>query len=125
MKMRTAINLIEAFLPDDWDLGGAWITDEGNIEPCDHASDRHHSDIALDYFEEYIDTNDDGEHDDYSKDSAQDMAYDAGWIRINTRGKRSISVEWRTKPNIIAKNSLVNYPRAKDPWASKTSLSRP
>ncbi len=101
--------LTEALLPSDWDLGGAWITDNGSVEPCDHASDRHHSDIALEHFGEYIETNDEGEHDEYSKDSAQDAAFDNGWIRINTRGQRSLSVEWRVSPSPVTKAALLRY----------------
>lgn len=91
-----------------WDLGGAWITDAGDILPVDHRHGTHHSDIALDYFGEYIDTNDDDEYDEYSADTAQEIARDQGWIRISEKGNRSLSVEF-TEASDAAKKALINY----------------
>jgi hypothetical protein len=111
--MRRFINLIkESVLPPDWDLGGAWITETGEILPCDHANGIHHSHLAFDAYSDGIDDaeiGDDGDPDDASKDIAYDVAYSEGWIRISTRGTSSFCVEWRRKPQKESIKSLLSY----------------
>ena len=109
--MRKLIDIVtslqESAVSPDWNLGGCWITDSGEIEHCDHGNDIHHSHIALDHFGDESMTDDDGEYDEYSRDTAQEIAYSEGWIRISTRGTSSFSVEWQTTPTAEAQRTLL------------------
>lgn len=111
MNMRDIINLAEGKLPEGWDLGGAWIKDSGELVPVDHANDIHHGRIALAHYADFIEPNDEGEHDKYSEEAARDAAMENGWIRISTRGTRSISVEWDAMPSLVAQRALLSYLR--------------
>ena len=73
-----------------WDLAGGWITDGGEWLPVDHDVDRHHSHVALKYFEDVIKDTDEyyqehGEFDKYSEIYAEQLAQEAGWIRVSTK----------------------------------------
>lgn len=71
---------------------GCWIEPNGSIHSCDHNQDIHHADIALEFFD--IDTNDDGEHDEYSRDAAIEAALDEGWLRVSAIDTMGFSVNW-------------------------------
>lgn len=72
---------------------GCWIEPNGNVHECDHRSDRHHADIALELFD--IETTEDGEYDDYSREDAIEAALDDGWLRISAIDTMGFSMNWR------------------------------
>lgn len=98
--------LLEVNLPAGWDLGGFWITDTGELIPVDHRQDIHHGDISLKHFADDSMRDENGEFDDYSRDMAQDIAYQNGWIRVSTSGNRAFALEWRTLPRSAARHTL-------------------
>lgn len=81
--MRSYIDLIEHYSEDfDFfsDVTGYWITSEGDVLECDYDNDRHHANLAMDYFK----MPEDGE--------PNDAATRAGWIRV-LDSRNEIAVE--------------------------------
>lgn len=105
--------------------GGWWITDKGEFIDCDHDNDRHHSDIAANYFS----TDDDEEEeydDDYVGDDDHDMetamadseaaimtALDAGWVRGSSYSDH-MGIEWHHLTH-EAKKALLGWTRSYGP----------
>lgn len=104
--------IISETVPADWDLGGAWITPEGDILMCDHHNNIHHTDLAFSEYGEFIpeiEYDEQGEPDDYYKDLAVEMANDNGWIRVSTNGSRFMSVQWMREPTPNAMKTLAKF----------------
>lgn len=90
---------IQDLYESEWDLGGGWITSDGEWLENDHTKDLHHSDIALLHNIEHMKDTDEyyhehGEFDKYSKEYAETICHDAGWIRITTASiKKTFDVQ--------------------------------
>ena len=77
---------------------GCYITPGGIVYECSHDDNIHHADIAIDHFD--VDTNDDGEHDEYSRDEALMGAQSEGWMQvscINYGSSQYLSINWIDK----------------------------
>jgi len=108
-RLRRFIALTELIINTEWDRGGGWITHEGTVELCNPTVNRFHFEIILEYFGQHIQINDLGDYDGESSETAHEIAYDAGWIRIMTRGDRSLCINWDRKPSSETKSALIQY----------------
>lgn len=86
--------------------GGFWITDEGDLELCDHRQ-RHHADIAMDLLADELDDEDADE--DRLGDLAMATAYLTGWIRASWLLGRELVIDWRYPPSPAAANALLSF----------------
>lgn len=115
--MRALMNLVEKQITESWDMGGAWITDDGDVELCDHHAGHHHVDIALEYYGDGIDPGGpDGQFDEHDGDAAMHTAYGDGWIHVTTFGERSIVIDWRGHTTPQARAALLDYLRGLPPF---------
>jgi hypothetical protein len=93
-------------------LGGFWIDEHGDLLECDHRSDWHHAQIALERFPPDEDDLDSDDPDDDGGDGAIYAAYESGWIRASQYGD-SLGISWRQKPSRAAFNTLMRWLSAK------------
>ena len=90
----------------DWyrNWAGGWINERGEIILVDQPRDYHHANAALDAFQEYIEPNEQGEHDEHSESIAMNMAFEQGWLTYRyIKPYKEFSATWNPE---VSKKAL-------------------
>ena len=97
-EMRDWIKLFESVSSYE----GCWIEPDGTVHVCDHATDHHHADIALQHFKVVPDGE---EENDSDRDDALQMALDNRWIQFSAlewgADERSLGLNWDGKASAV------------------------